>query len=121
MWERFIVRYVRIIARRTLVDFWTRRDCRAAEQPLKAWFQEVEKAQWKTPADIRATFGSADLVANGRVIFNIGGNKFRLVVAVKFATEDKKANRQIQGIVWIKFVGMHKEYDAVDPSTVEVK
>ena len=60
-------------------------------------------------------------MANDRVGFNIGGNKFRLVAAVKYATRDEATGRTVQGIVWIKFVGTHKEYDEIDAATVEVR
>lgn len=79
-----------------------------AEQPLRAWHQEVEKASWKGPTDIRVRFGTADFVANNRVIFDIRGNKYRLVVAVKYEFF----------CVHIRFVGTHAEYDKIDASTV---
>jgi mRNA interferase HigB len=99
---------VRIIARKTLQSFWKRRGCADAEQPLLAWFREVEEARWKGPADVRKLYGSADFVANNRVIFNIGGNKYRLVVAIKYSA----------GIVFIRFVGTHAEYDKIDPAVI---
>jgi len=93
--------------------FWQRPGRSAAKQPLLAWFKEAQKAVWLGPADIKASFRSADFVAGNRVIFNIGGNKFRLVVAIKYATDDR------MGIVFIKFIGTHAEYDNVDAATVE--
>jgi len=79
-----------------------------AEQPLRAWFQEVEHASWQGPADVRARYGTADFVANHRVIFNIRGNKYRLVVAVKYEVF----------CVYVRFVGTHAEYDTIDAATI---
>jgi mRNA interferase HigB len=69
-----------------------------------------------TPADIKVKYRSADFVANDRVIFNIGGNKYRLVVAAEYARKERQ--RISPGIVFIKFVGTHAEYDTIDPKTV---
>lgn len=93
--------------------FWQRSGKAAAKQPLLAWFKEAQKAVWLRPSDIKASYRSADFVAGNRVIFNIGGNKFWLVVAVKYATADRV------GIVFIKFIGTHAEYDKIDTATVE--
>jgi mRNA interferase HigB len=97
---------VRIFSRAALRDFWERHS--DAEQPLRAWHAEVEHANWASTADIRARHRSAEFVANNRVIFNVGGNKYRLVIAVKY---DFKC-------VYIRFVGTHAEYDDIDPATV---
>jgi mRNA interferase HigB len=97
---------MQIISRKTLKDFWAKHN--QAEAPLIAWYQVVSKAEWTGPNDIRAMFGSADFVGDNRVIFDIGGNKFRLVVHVAY-----KFRR-----VLIKFVGTHKDYDAIDPEKV---
>ena len=97
---------MQIIARKALKDFWTRHD--RPEAPLTAWYLEVSKAQWTSPQDIKAMFGSADFVGDNRVIFDIGGNKYRLVVHVAY-----KYHR-----VLIKFVGTHSDYDRIDPETV---
>ena len=97
---------MQIIARKTLKDFWARHN--QAEAPLTAWYLEVSKAQWTGPQDIKAMFRSADFVGDNRVIFDIGGNKYRLVVHVAY-----KFKR-----VLIKFVGTHDEYDRIDPENV---
>lgn len=97
---------MQIIARRTLKDFWATHD--QAKGPLTAWYLEVSKAQWTGPQDIKAMFRSADFVGDNRVIFDIGGNKYRLVVHVAY-----KFKR-----VLIKFVGTHDEYDRIDPEKV---
>lgn len=97
---------MRVIARRPLREFWKRHP--TAEQPLKAWFAEVQAANWRDTAAIKLRYRHASFVGDNRVIFNIGGNKFRLVVHVNFDF----------GIVYIKFVGTHAEYDRIDPETV---
>lgn len=97
---------MRIIARRTLREFWEKHG--DAEQPLKAWFAETSSASWETPQTIKDQYRHASFVADNRVIFNIGGNKYRLVVHVNYDFE----------IVFIKYVGTHSEYDRIDPETV---
>ncbi len=97
---------VQIIAKRALREFWQKYP--RAETPLKLWFLEVNRAAWAGPADIKAQFGSADFVADNRVIFDIGGNKYRLVVHVSYK----------YGRVLIKFVGTHSDYDRIKPETV---
>lgn len=98
---------MQIIAKKALKDFWAKHN--QAEAPLIAWYLAVSKADWAGPADIKATFGTTvDFVGDNRVIFDIGGNKYRLIVHVAY-----KFHR-----VLIKFVGTHKEYDKIDPETV---
>jgi mRNA interferase HigB len=96
---------MRVIARRPLREFWKRHP--VAEQPLKAWFAEVQAADWRDPAQIKRRYRHTSFVGDNRVIFNIGGNKYRLVVHVNFDF----------GIVYIKFIGTHAEYDRIDPET----
>lgn len=101
---------VQVIAQRPLRLFWEAHP--EAETPLRTWFAVVEKASWSSPADIKAQFGTTvDFVADNRVIFDIGGNKYRLIVFVAY-----KAFR-----VLVKFVGTHAEYDKVDPVTCELR
>ncbi|HYB09639.1 MAG TPA: type II toxin-antitoxin system HigB family toxin [Alphaproteobacteria bacterium] len=98
---------MQIIARRTLRLFWQKHP--QAKVPLVAWFAAVEKAVWATPADAKAQFGAAvDFVADNRLIFDIGGNKYRLVVHVAYRFRR----------VLIKFVGTHADYDKIDAETV---
>jgi mRNA interferase HigB len=97
---------MQIIAKRTIRLFWERHP--QAESPLRLWFAQVSRASWAGPADIRAMFGSADFIADNRVIFNIGGNKYRLVAHISYAYSR----------VLIKFVGTHAEYDAIKPESV---
>ncbi len=93
---------MRIIARKTLQTFWE--DHADAEQPLKAWFAEAARADWQSMMDIKARYAHASVVDSERVVFNIGGNKFRLVVKVWFGGRT----------VWIKFVGTHRDYNTLD-------
>ncbi|MFD2052892.1 type II toxin-antitoxin system HigB family toxin [Mesorhizobium calcicola] len=98
---------MQIIAKKALKDFWVKHN--QAEAPLTAWYVAVGNADWKTPADIKDAFGATvDFVGDNRVIFDIGGNKYRLIVQVAY-----KFHR-----VLIKFVGTNKEYDKVDPEKV---
>lgn len=98
---------VQIIAKRTLKLFWQKHP--PAEGPLRAWFAVVSRAAWKGPADVKAMFGaSVDFVADNRLIFDIAGNKYRLVVHVAYRFKR----------VLIKFVGTHNAYDRIDPETV---
>jgi mRNA interferase HigB len=75
---------------------------------LTAWFHEVRRARWRSPADLKRHYRSASLIANDRVVFNIKGNAYRLIAAVDFA----------HGIVWIKWLGTHRDYDRIDARTV---
>ena len=95
-----------MLSRKTLREFWEQHP--DAEQPLRAWHAEVEKASWSCPNDIKARYASASFVGGDRVVFNIAGNKYRLIVAVKYAPK----------LVFIRFVGTHREYDDVDAENV---
>lgn len=98
---------MRVIAVSTLKVFWLQYP--QAEQPLKAWLFEAKSASWHHPSEIKQHFSSASILQAGRVVFNIAGNKFRLVVAVLFASQT----------VLIKFIGTHAQYDRIDPQVVE--
>ena len=98
---------MRVVALSTLRAFWERHP--DAEQPLKAWYAEATSATWNQPADIKAQYRSASVLKNRRVVFNIKGNDYRLIVAVAYKVR----------VVYVKFVGTHKAYDAVDAETIE--
>ncbi|MCY1304000.1 RelE-like toxic component of a toxin-antitoxin system [compost metagenome] len=100
---------MRIVAISQLKAFWEQHP--DAEQPLLAWIDEARKAQWSSPADIKDQYRSASILKSRRVVFNIKGNDYRLVVAVAYRF----------GALYIKFVGTHKQYDAVDADTVEME
>ncbi len=99
---------MRVIARKTLMEFWKRPGCEDAEQPLRSWFHEAKKADWNLPADIKTMYRNASILSNNRVVFNIGGNKYRLVVAINYPAR----------IVFIRFIGSHAEYDRIKAEEV---
>lgn len=95
-----------IISRKRLVEFWEIHP--DAEQPLRAWYAETKKANWKTPAEIKAIYRSVSILPHNRVVFNIKGNDYRIVVIVEYA----------QGKLFIGFTGTHSEYDSIDAVTI---
>ncbi len=98
--------YMRIIAVKTLKLFWQKHN--DAEQPLKAWYAEAKAADWKSPVDIRKLYRTASILSNRRIVFNIKGNAFRLVTAINYNLR----------IVYIRFVGTHKEYDRINAEEI---
>jgi mRNA interferase HigB len=99
---------MRIISVGTLKAFWEQPAYRDAEQPLRAWVTVVRAARWANPPAVKRMFNSADILRDGRVIFDIGGNKYRLVVWVNYH----------YGVVYVRFIGTHRAYDAIDPQTI---
>lgn len=97
---------MRIIAKKALIDYWTK--VPATKAALQAWHAEAKEADWATPADVKAKYGTASILKDGRVVFNICGNKHRLVVWINYAFRT----------IYIRFLGTHKEYDAIDPDTI---
>jgi mRNA interferase HigB len=97
---------MRIISKKALKDFWKREP--TAKTALEAWHAEAKEAQWSSPADVKASYGTASILKAGRVVFNICGNKYRLVVWINhhFFT------------IYIRFVGTHKEYDEIDAQSI---
>ena len=100
---------MKIVAVKILREFWTLHP--NAEQNLKAWVDEVKKATWTQPVDIKEKYRNASILKNRRVVFNIKGNDYRLVVAVAYRF----------GAVYIKFIGTHTQYDAIDAETIELE
>jgi mRNA interferase HigB len=104
---------MRIIARRTLREFVASRagyqDQPALRAALDAWFSEVRRAHWRNMADVKRLYATASIVGADRVVFNIKGNGYRLVAAVDFE----------KGIVWIKWIGTHRDYDHIDVKRVK--
>jgi len=99
---------VRIIAFKKLREFWERPGFEKSESSLRAWYQEVKRANFSSPNEIKAQFQSASILGNGRVVFNIKGNSIRLVVAFHFE----------QKIAFIRFIGTHGEYDKIDAKKI---
>ncbi|TFZ04316.1 type II toxin-antitoxin system HigB family toxin [Ramlibacter rhizophilus] len=98
-----------IVSRALLVSFYSRPQCSDAKGPLEAWYDVARVANWASPADVKAQFRNASFVGNNRVVFNIKGNDYRLIVAFAY--------RMQRG--YIKFVGTHAEYDRVNAATVD--
>lgn len=97
---------MRVIALKALREFWIQHA--DAEEALRAWHADALSADWKSPGDIRATYANASILANNRVVFNIRGNTYRLIVAVNYPYR----------IVYIRFIGTHAEYDRIDAETI---
>jgi mRNA interferase HigB len=104
---------MRIIARRTLRRFVEQhaghKDQPALKAALDAWFAEVRRARWASTADVKRLYATASVVSADRIVFNVKGNDYRLVVSVDFE----------KGIVWIKWLGTHRDYDRIDVREVE--
>ncbi|MEY4367669.1 MAG: hypothetical protein RLZ28_1084 [Actinomycetota bacterium] len=100
---------MRVISVSILKDFWAKHP--SSEEPLRLWFAEARAARWAGPADLKAQYGSASILKNNRVVFNIAGNKFRLVAAIHY----------LSFALLIKFVGTHEEYDRIDAQTFDRK
>ena len=99
---------MRVVAKGSLKRFWEQPGCSDARGPLHSWYDEVLKTTWRSPQDVKQRYASASICGNNRGVFNIGGNKFRLVVEVQYQA----------AIVWVKFVGTHAQYDRIDVETV---
>ena len=97
---------MRIVARRALREFWERHP--DAEQPLRAWYHDVQRADWRSPADITRVYANASIVGDNRVVFNLRGNKYRLVVWINFPYR----------VTYVRFIGTHQEYDRIDATTI---
>ena len=100
---------MRVIALSTLRAFWETNPAFAdAREPVLAWYRHVVEADWVAPADVKANFRSASILKDGRVVFNIAGNKYRLVVWINYGYR----------VVYVRFIGTHAQYDRIDAQTV---
>jgi mRNA interferase HigB len=100
---------MRVIAVSTLKAFWNDHpEHLDAQGPTLAWYRDVLKADWARPSDLKAQFGTASILQDGRSVFNVGGNKYRIVVWINYPYR----------IVYIRFIGTHKQYDAIDAQTI---
>lgn len=99
---------MRIISRKILRLFWERPPYRDSEQALRTWFREVTNDDWASPADVKAKFRSASFLKQNRIVFNIAGNKYRLIVRVNYPYR----------VVYVRFIGTHVEYDLIDANEV---
>ena len=98
--------YVRIISRKKLVDYYSAH--KEVKEQLETWYHIVKKAEWNNPQDVKELFGSASIVGKNRVVFNIKGNKYRLITAINYQMK----------IVSIRFIGSHKEYDKINAEVI---
>lgn len=99
---------MRVIAKSTLKNFWQSPGCSDARGPLESWHEEAVKGSWRSPQAVKDQYASASICGNNRVVFNIGGNKYRLVVEIQYQAE----------IAWVKFIGTHAQYDKINVETV---
>jgi mRNA interferase HigB len=99
---------MRVVAKSSLVKFWRQPGCADSQGALQSWYDETIKANWRTPQNIKDQYSSASICANNRVVFNIAGNKYRLVVEMQYRA----------GIAWVKFVGTHARYDQINVENI---
>ena len=100
---------MRVIALKALKDFWAEYpEHRVAEQPTLAWYREVLKADWESPNRLKEQFRNASILKDGRAVFNVAGNKFRIVVWINYPYR----------VVYIRFIGTHQQYDSIDAQSV---
>lgn len=102
---------MRIISKRVLTDFYNNPEYSNAKTSLEAWYYEAKAATWKDPSEIKFQYRNASILKNNRVVFNIAGNKYRLIVSINFLAQ----------IIYIKFIGTHQEYDKINANTIEFK
>ncbi|MGH7884747.1 MAG: type II toxin-antitoxin system HigB family toxin [Thermodesulfobacteriota bacterium] len=99
---------MRVISIKKLKDFLGNSKYKNSEQPLRAWHSEAKKANWKTPDDIKKQYRNASFLSNNRVVFNIKGNDYRLIAAIKYEFQ----------IIYIRFIGTHKQYDKINAKEI---
>ena len=99
---------MRVVAKRSLKAFWEGAGRRDAKAPLESWYEEAQRSNWTSPHSVQLHYATASFVGRNRVVFNIGGNKYRLVAEMQYRA----------GIVWVKFIGTHAAYDSINVETV---
>lgn len=97
---------MQVIAKKKLSDFWNSH--KETQEPLKAWYYETKHANWSKPQDVKEKYGSASLLKNNRIVFNIKGNKFRMVVKINYELK----------IVFVRFIGTHNQYDKINAEEI---
>ncbi len=97
---------MRVFAKKILRQFWEKHD--DTEEQLKTWYKEASKAKWKTPADVKSEYAKASILKNNRVVFNICGNNYRLIVAINYQRQ----------WVFVRFIGSHNDYDHIDAENI---
>lgn len=102
----YIYLRVRVIAKKILRDFWAKHpDC---EQQLKSWYSEAEEAGWRNPNEIKKNYPSSSIIEDNRIVFNIKGNRYRLIVRINYHYQ----------MVWIRFIGTHAQYDRINAAKI---
>ncbi len=104
----FITLQMRIIAFRTIRDFFEKAEFADSETPLRAWYHDIKKSEWRNSNELKQQYKHASIVGNGRVVFNIKGNDYRLVVAVDYEFQ----------VMFVRFIGTHKQYDKINARTI---
>lgn len=104
--DHAILHLMRIISRKQLREFWAKH--KNSEKALKAWFADTKAATWANSMDIKREYRNASFISDNRVVFNIKGNKYRLITAINYE----------YSIVYIRFIGTHKEYDRIAANTI---
>lgn len=99
---------MRIIAFRTLREFWERAEYSDSENSLRSWYYEAKSANWKNANDLKWQYKNASIIGEGKVVFNIKGNTYRLVVSIDYEFQ----------VIFIRFIGTHKQYDKIDAKTI---
>ncbi|MFN0040997.1 MAG: type II toxin-antitoxin system HigB family toxin [Burkholderiales bacterium] len=100
---------MRVIALSTLRSFWSGKSAYAdVREPVLAWYRHVLRADWSTPSDVKRDFGTASILRDGRAVFNIAGNRYRLVVWINYPYR----------VVYVRFIGTHSQYDKIDAQTI---
>ncbi len=97
---------VHVISRKILVDYYNKH--KETKSQLESWYHEAKNAEWKNPQEIKEKYGSASIIGDNRIVFNIKGNKYRLVTKLKYQMK----------IVYIRFIGTHKEYDKINAEEI---
>ncbi len=96
----------RIVAKRTLVQFWEKYP--DSKKYLETWYETVKKANWESPNEIKSFYATVSILKNSRVVFNIAGNKYRLIAKINYE----------KSWVFIRFIGTHKDYDKIDANQI---
>ena len=97
---------MRVIAKKTLREFWIQHN--NSKSALESWYNEARKATWNSPADVKKEYPDASIITNNRIIFNIKRNHYRLIVQINYK----------YGLIWVRFIGTHAEYDKIDAKTI---
>ena len=99
---------MRVIALSALRAFFGKPAYADAREPVLAWYRHTARAAWKSPPDVKRDFGTASILQDGRAVFNLGGNKYRLVVWINYPYQ----------VVYVRFIGTHRQYDKIDAQTI---